>query len=184
LSFLYQNNKQNINERGFFVAGNNRSKTELILRVPRSGQQWVYVIPLLPAARSAAGNSGFMNRKTCFAGESYDLHARRLCSNLMLENHVTLHNVTCINGATLRTPPIHYYSTFRWCKKSTFVLMLSPTANWTRKYSFFLLLAHTQKDLLILLLTLVKLISTFVLTLSPTDNWSRKYPFFLLLAHT
>jgi hypothetical protein len=31
---------------------------------PRSGQQWFYVLPLLPAARSAAGNNGFMDRKS------------------------------------------------------------------------------------------------------------------------
>jgi hypothetical protein len=48
---------------------------------PCSGQQWFYVVPLFPAARLVAGNNGFMLRKTCFAGESYDLHARHLCSN-------------------------------------------------------------------------------------------------------
>jgi hypothetical protein len=31
---------------------------------PRSGQQWFYVLPLLPAADLAAGNNGFMNRKS------------------------------------------------------------------------------------------------------------------------
>jgi hypothetical protein len=57
---LYQNNKQNINEQGFFVAGNNGSKTELICIAPPSRQQWFYVVPLLPTTGLAAGNNGFM----------------------------------------------------------------------------------------------------------------------------
>jgi hypothetical protein len=31
---------------------------------PRSEQQWFYVLPLLPATGLAAGNNGFMNRKS------------------------------------------------------------------------------------------------------------------------
>jgi hypothetical protein len=88
---------------------------------PRSGQQWFYVVPLLPAARPAAGNNGFMFRKrvwwanhTIYTPAVYVVTFSRLYScglrTVMLTNATRLKGLgyTLVHNYTAEKKLLHY----------------------------------------------------------------------------